>query len=282
MQLISTGGTPLHCAADVEYIWTSALGTVFQVQASTGAVVGSWTGATSSEGVLAAAGKVYVAAETSPGSLYVIDPTTPPGPVTVATSTLGNVSAGIAFDGTHLWTADFGGSVSIITPQTALPYPATTVSTGFTNPIGILYDGTHIWVTDSIAPGKLFKLDPAATILQTVTVGANPGFPVFDGANIWVPNSGDSTVTVVQASTGTIVATISADANNHLNAPVGASFDGERVLVTNSAGNSLTVFKAADLSFIANVPVAAGTLAPCSDGVNFWVPLPDAGQLLRF
>lgn len=48
----------------------------------------------------------------------------------------------------------------------------------------ILYDGSHIWVTDGLAPGKLFKLDAAGAILQTVTVGAAPGFPAFDGANL--------------------------------------------------------------------------------------------------
>lgn len=148
----------------------------------------------------------------------------------------------------------------------------------------MLYDGAHIWVTDFIAAGKLLKLDAAGAILQTVTVGANPLFPVFDGANIWVPNSGDNSITVVQASTGNVVATISADANNHLNGPQAASFDGERILVTNNTGNTVTVIKASDLSFITNVTIGSGALPSrgCSDGINFWVPLQGTGNLLRF
>jgi YVTN family beta-propeller protein len=282
MQTISIGSLPLYCAADGEFIWTSTLGDLVEVQANTGAVLGTWTGLLNSESLVIAAGKVYVVAQTSPGSLYVIDPTQAPGPVTPAATTLGANPIGIAFDGTNLWTANFGdGSVSIVAPQS--PYAVTTVTTGFTNPFGILYDGAHIWVTDQTA-GTLLKLNSAGAIVQTVTVGPSPWFPVFDGTNIWVPNNGNDSITVVQASTGNVVATISADASNQLSGPKGASFDGERVLVTNSSGDSVSVFKAADLSFIAHVSTGTAT-APwgaCSDAINFWVPLENAHKLLRF
>ncbi len=281
MQTVAVGGTPQSCAADGEDIWTSTTGQVVQVQASTGKILGTWTGASNSFGMVVAAGKVFVAG--SPDKLYAIDPTTSPGAVTQVASPGGANSFGIAFDGTNLWTANTGapGSVSIITPQATTPYPVTTVTTGFASPTGVLYDGAHIWVTDTGA-GTLLKLDPAGAILQTVTVGTAPLFPAFDGANIWVPNSGSSTITVVQASSGTVVATINADANNLLNAPVAASFDGERVLVSNAT--SVTVFKAADLSVIANVPTGAGSTpyGVCSDGIHFWVPLQGNGNLLRF
>jgi DNA-binding beta-propeller fold protein YncE len=279
-QTISVGGLPQFCAVDGENIWTSTFGSVAQVQANTGSVLGTWTGATQGEGIQLAAGKVFVAGATSPGSLYVLDPTLPPTAVTVAASTLGNHPLGIAFDGTNLWTANFGGgSVSMITPQS--PYTVTTVSTGFTAPYGILYDGAHIWVTDQGA-GKLLELNPAGAIIQTVTVGSQPEIPAFDGANIWVPNTGSNSITVVQASTGNVVATIPNDASNQLNGPFAASFDGERILVTNNGGGSVTLFKAADLSFIANVSTGPGhPVAACSDAINFWINLA-GGNLLRF
>jgi YVTN family beta-propeller protein len=282
MQTITVGGEPLLCAADGENIWVSNFSgnAVVQVQASTGKLLGTWTGATDSLGVLAAVGKVFVAGQTLPGDLYVIDPTKPPGALT-SVATLGNDPDGIAFDGTNLWTTNFGptGSVSIINPQS---YSVNTVITGFNAPFGILYDGAHIWVADYNA-GKLLKLNPSGNILQSVIVGTAPGYPVFDGTNIWVPNIGSNSITVVQASTGDVVATITSDANNQLNVPFAASFDGERVLVTNNGGNSVTVFKAADLSFIANVPTgtSTGPYGACSDGINFWVPL-QSGNLLRF
>jgi DNA-binding beta-propeller fold protein YncE len=289
MQSIFIGFAPVFCAADGEYIWnTTFFGTVVQVQANSGKVINTWTGATNDRGILVAAGKVFVAGDTAPGSLFVIDPTQPPGAVTLAASNLGNNPDNIAFDGTNLWTANPGngtppGSVSIITPQTSTPYPVTTVTTGFNQPAGVVYDGAHIWVTD-FAAGTVMKVDPTGAILQTVTVGTHPQIAVFDGANIWVPNTGDNSISVVQASTGNVVATINADASNLLNAPVGASFDGERVLVTNYGGDTVSVFKAADLSFIGNVTTGTLTLpnVPCSDGINFWVPLQNTAVLLRY
>jgi hypothetical protein len=284
MQTISVGGQPVFCAADGENIWASTQSDVIQVQANTGALLGTWTGAAGSEGVLFAAGKIYVPTNAPPGKLYAFDPTQPPGAGT-SVATVGNFPFGIAFDGTNIWTANFGapGSVSIITPQASTPYPVSTVTTGFNAPTGILYDGAHIWVTD-FGAGTLLKLGPAGAILQTVTVGVGPEFPVFDGANIWVPNFTDSSITVVQASSGNVVATIAADASNKLIGPFAASFDGERVLVTNFGGSSVTVFKAADLSLIANVTTgtATGPRGACSDGINFWLPLLNTGNLLRF
>jgi YVTN family beta-propeller protein len=274
------GGIPLYCAADGENIWTSTFNLLHEVRASTGELLGTWVGAINPEGVAIANGLVYFAGHNSPGTLYVIDPTQPPPTVTTAANSLGDNPIGIAFDGTNLWTANFGppGSVSIIDAGT---YSVTNVTTGFTFPQGILYDGAHIWVTDGA--GTLLKLDAAGAILQTVTVGTLPQFPVFDGTNIWVPNENSNSITVVQASTGNVLATISADVNNKLSGPTTASFDGERILVTNQGNNSVTVFKAADLSLLANVPTG-GAFPPtgaCSDGVNFWVGIA-VGQLLRF
>jgi hypothetical protein len=282
MQTIAVGGSAISCAADGEDIWTSTFGSVAQVQASTGKVLGTWTGATGSYAVKVVAGKVFVAGQTTPGSLYVIDPTQSPGPVTLAAGNLGNQPFGIAFDGTSLWTANFGppGSVSIIMPQP--PYTVTTVTTGFSVPTGILFDGASIWVADGGA-GELLKLNSSGAIIQTVPVGAGGSSPVFDGANIWVANAFDSSISVVQASSGNVVATIVADANNQLSDTDTASFDGERILVTNQTGQSVTLFKAADLSFIANVVTGPSTpYGACSDGINFWVPLIGTGTMLRF
>jgi hypothetical protein len=285
LQSIVLVGSPQAWAADETNIWvTTDAGRVVQIEASTGTGLNHWTGATAPSGVLVLGGRVFVAGgDISSGFLYLIDPTQAAGTVTTAASNLGNGPAGIAFDGTHLWTANpFGGSVSIITLAGTTPYPpgnVTTVSTGFSQPLGILFDGASIWVTD-IGANKLFKLDASGTIVQSVSVGLEPDNPVFDGENIWVPNVGDSSVTVVQASTGNIVATIAANGTNQLNGPVGASFDGQRILITNFNGSSVSVFKAADLSFIANL--STGPLQPltaCSDGTNFWVT---ANDLLRF
>ena len=54
--------------------------------------------------------------------------------------------------------------------------------------------------------------------------------------------------------------------------------------MTNFGGASVSVFKAADLSFIANVSTGGGASPrfACSDGINFWVPILNTANLLRF
>jgi DNA-binding beta-propeller fold protein YncE len=231
--------------------------------------------------VVAAKGLIFVTGTTSPGGLYQIDPSQPAGAVTTLTTSLGGSPLGITFDGERIWTANARGSISIVNLN---PLSVTTVTAGFDRLAGILYDGTNIWVTDfATVPGKLFKLDSNGAIIQTVTVGELPLFPVFDGTNIWVPNgnaigAGDS-ITVVRASTGAVVATLF---GNGLRSPLAAAFDGERILVTNQNLNSVSLWKAADLSPLGTVFTGSATpYGVCSDGLNFWITL-SSGHLARF
>src|SRR5262249_59966606 len=87
-------------------------------------------------------GAVFVTGNTVPGRLYRIDPAATPGDVTTVASTLGDSPAGIAFDGGRFWTANIGGTVSIVTPKATIPWTVTTVTTGFSVPLGALYDGS--------------------------------------------------------------------------------------------------------------------------------------------
>jgi hypothetical protein len=183
---------------------------------------------------------------------------------------------GIATDGLGIWTAHVSGSISIVDPD--LP-SFTTFSAGFNSPRGILFDGANVWVTDA-GDATLKKLDSGGSLLQSVPVGTNPGFPAFDGANIWVPNTNSSSITVVRVRDGAVLATLM---GNGLSFPESAAFDGQRILVAND-GNSLSLWKAADLTPIGNFLTGANThpLGACSDGVNFWITLAAANQLARF
>jgi hypothetical protein len=280
--LTTLGGNPRLLKSDGLDVWVpnDNTGSVSHVRGTDGKLLETWTGASLAYGVLVATGRVFVTGHTGPGSLYLVDPSQPAGAVTTVASTLGNGSTGIAFDGSRIWTANPGGSVSIVTPGATIPWAVTTVTTGFVAPWGILYDGASIWVTDIVA-GTLLKVDSAGTVLQTVSVGFSPLFPGFDGGNIWVPNSSSNSVSVVRASSGTVLQTLT---GNGLSSPRAAAFDGQRVLVTNQAGNSVSLWKAADLTPIGSFPTGAGTHpgGACSDGVNFWIALEDVGQLARF
>jgi hypothetical protein len=287
LTLTTVGASPQQVKYDGTDLWVANLlsGSVMRIRPGDGKILDTWTGATNARGLLAAMGRIFITGDTNPGSLYMIDPTQPAGAVTTLTNSLGNSPRGIAFDGSRIWTANFGGSVSIVSFN---PTTVTTVTTGFSALFGILYDGYHIWVTDFSA-NTLHKLNSDGSIAQTINVGTTPVFPVFDGTNIWVPNFGSSSVTVVRVkdaagnplASAFVLATLT---GNGLNGAFTAAFDGERILVTNSSGHSVSLWKAADLTPLGSFPTDSGTLplGACSDGLNFWITLSGTAKLARF
>jgi S-layer homology domain len=279
-----------HVASDGADIWVAGGSVVYRVRASDGKLLETWTNATSARSVVAAMGRVFVVGNTSiaspggassDGVLYMIDPAQPPGPVTTVATGLGDNAAGLAFDGGRFWITNplgpGGSSVSIVTPGPTAPWPVTTVTTGFSLPIGIVFDGSNTWVADVLA-GDLLRLDANGAILQAVHTGTSQ-YIAFDGANIWVPGPG--TVTVVQAATGAILATLTGNGVQGGNA---AAFDGQRVLVTSPNADTISLWKAADLSPLGFFSTGPGSLPyqVCSDGINFWLTLGGPGQLARF
>ena len=283
LMLTTVGDSPQLVEFDGTDLWVShaASDSVMRIRPSDGKLLDTWTGATDGSGIVAAMGKIFITGSTNPGSLYMIDPTQPAGLVTTLTNSLGDGASGIAFDGSRLWTANFG-SVSIVSLN---PTSVTTVTAGFSFPQGILYDGSHIWVADNNA-GSLFKLNSDGSIAQTINLGGSPFFPVFDGTNIWVPSTSVKVVRVKDAqgnplTTPFVLATLT---GNGLLMPFTAAFDGERILVTNLAGSSVSLWKAADLTPLGTFSTGNGTspVGACSDGLNFWIVLNATDKLARF
>lgn len=283
--LTAVEANPRLLQSDGADVWVADnTGFVTRVQASNGKrELNAWTGATSAFGVLVAMGLVFVTGSTSPGSLYLVDPTLAAQPVQLVSHLLGDSPHGIAFDGNRIWTANLGGSVSIVSPGDS--WDAVTVTAGFSLPLGAVFDGTNIWVTD-IGDSKIKRLDISdGSIVQSVNVGSNPSYPAFDGHNIWVPNFLDNSLTVLRAADGVVLKTFSAGNGdqNGLNGPTTAAFDGQRVLVANQNGG-LSLFKATDLSPIGTFATTGVTtpFGACSDGVNFWVSFGGSSKIGRF
>jgi hypothetical protein len=289
--LTTVGTSPQLLASDGVDVWVACqvglrpaapegepTGSVVRVRASDGKLLENWFGANNAYGVLPAMGKIFATGTGSPGHVYRIDPAQPAGAVTTV-ATVGNNPLQLAFDGARIWTGNDLGSVSIVTPGATLPWTVTTVAAGFSAPRGILWDGANIWALDA-GPNTLLKLDSTGAILQTVTVGEQPFFPVFDGSNIWAPSSIDNNVTVVRASTGVVLTVLT---GNGLSFPISGAFDGQRVLIA-SNGNAVSVWKAADLTPLGSTPTGAASnpWGACSDGRNFWIALNGTRLLARF
>ena len=208
--------------------------------------------------------------------MYVLDPSQPPSAVTVLAS-VGTDPQGIAFDGARIWTANQSGSVSIAFPTGGSIGP---ITFGFSHPMGAVFDGNNVWVTDG---NSLLKLNSNGGVLQTVTVGPGASYPVFDGVNIWVPNRSANSVSVVQATTGNVVATLT---GNNLSGPTNAAFDGQRVMVTNQFSGIVSIWRATDFAPLGWFSInAINSFGVCSDGLSFWVTGQNGGSngnLTRF
>ena len=287
--VVSVGNAPSSVQSDGEDLWVAnqTAGTVTRVRASDMKVLGTWTGASAARGVLVAKGKVYIAGGGIPGKLYSLDPTQAPGAITLEASSLGHFPTGIAFDGRHIWTANGvsnGDGISIIDTTGNAIGLVTTITNNLVLPRAIVFDGSSIWVTD-IGDGTLKKLNSGGGVAQTIPVGSFPESLAFDGMNLWVANHFSDSVTVVRASNGAVLATLT---GNGLNRPQGVAFDGERILVTNANGESVSLFKATDLTALGSFPLGAGVQVPatpfaaCSDGRYFYFTLRSADQLARF
>jgi len=275
---VAVGTHPIGIASDGADLWVAnqADSTVSRVRASDGKLLETWPDMNNATCLLVAMGRVFVTSGVGP--LMMIDPSQPPALTPTTVANLG-ISAGLAFDGSRIWVANNDGSVSIVTPGSSLPWAATNVTTGFLTPEGVLFDGSNVWVTDYQA-GTLLRLDGNGAILQTVTTGFGASFPAYDGENIWVPNWLDDSVTVVRASTGDVVTTLSGVPDS----PASVAFDGERVLVVSYNANAVSLFGAADFAPLGSFSTGDASLPyiACSDGNGFWLSLSNAGRIARF
>ena len=75
-------------------------------------------------------------------------------------------------------------------------------------PVGVAFDGTYIWTANS-GDNTVSKVNAATGVtLGTYAVGQHPQGLVFDGAYIWVANQSSQSVTQILASTGAVVGTV--------------------------------------------------------------------------
>lgn len=178
----------------------------------------------------------------------------------------GPLAVKVTPDGQFAWvTNGVSSSISIINLSSktvvgtiALPAfngnPATPGSIAFTP------DGSLAYVTNHDAnPGSvIFVIDvPNRKLLTTIPTDAYPASVAVtpDGSTVWVPNRGDSTITIIDTMTNTVVTRIVADY------PTGVAFNptGTRAYVAEAElGNAvgyLRVFDVSSTATIARIPV---------------------------
>jgi YVTN family beta-propeller protein len=275
------GGNFNYSKSDGKDIWVAAGSGIVRIDPVTD-TQSNYLAQNTISPILIARGYVYAVGQTAQDYvLYQINPRLAPGvpgAVTIVTTNLGSQPRALAFDGKNIWSANQGGSVSLIDP--ANNFSVTTIPLGI-QPTGILFDGNNMWVTDG-GNGNLLKMDKFGFVIQTVVLGGDIAFPTFDGTNIWAPDPSAGKVYIVRASNGVLLATRQLNgAHNFL----AAAFDGERVAVTDTTGY-VHLWRATDFTYLGNVKT--GELRTprgiCSDGTRFWVNMgsDSSGYLLGF
>jgi hypothetical protein len=174
----------------------------------------------------------------------------------------------LAFDGTHIWAANFfGNSVTEINASDgSLVRNLSGPSYNFQGPVALLFDGSHIWVSNAGNSVTEINASDGSLVrnLSDPSYGFNaPHGIAFDGTHIWVANALGDSVTEINASDGSLVQNIS-DTSYKFNIPFAVAFDGIHVWVTNLNGNSVTEM------------TTGGTLVRVLSGAPYNFSTPDA------
>jgi hypothetical protein len=173
-----------------------------------------------------------------------------------------------AFDGTHMWVANWGagldsGSLTELNASDGSFVRNVTVGN---NPYGICFDGINIWAAN-YADNTVSEVRASdGTVVATIPVGTTPVGVTFDGANIWVANSASNNVTKLSASTGANLGTFPVG-----NAPQSISFDGTNVWVANFNDGTVSELSASSGAPVNIVTTGGGAIRTAFDGANIWV-----------
>jgi hypothetical protein len=272
-QTFSVGTSPEEVAFDGTNIWVTnfgaspGAGSVTELSASTGAVVGTYPIGNNPQSVAFDGTNIWVTNNVSSGTVTELLAST--GAV-VGTFSVGSFPRGVAFDGANIWVANSGnGSGNTVTKVLASSGAVVGTFSVGNNPQSVAFDGANIWVANSNGNTVTKLLASSGAVVGTFSVGQNPVAVAFDGSNMWVTNNGGTSVTKLLASTGALVGTFSVGAA--LTGATGLAFDGTNIWVANSEGGTLTRLLASTGAVAATYIVGNFPEGVAFDGANVWV-----------
>ena len=188
-----------------------------------------------------------------------------------------NEPYGLAFDGAHVWVANYSGySVTELNASDGSKVGTFTAGGDIKWPVSLAFDGAHIWVANEHGDSVTELNASDGSKVGTFTAGGDIKQPyglAFDGIHIWVGNYNGNSVTELNASDGSKVGTFTAGGD--INYPYGIVFDGAHIWVANSGGNgSVTELSASDGSKVGTFTAGGDIKFPYGlafDGAHIWV-----------
>jgi YVTN family beta-propeller protein len=254
----SAGGFPEALAFDGATIWSASYdGSIYGLNAFTGAGVASYNLGMPCIGIVSDGVYNWVLTTTALVKVKVADGTI----VWTYTPSI-QPPGSIGFDGTNIWVGVPNNGAWYLVPANATTTPTPTV---FYGPAiqSMTSIGTSL-VAGTTGGVQMFSLSGSAGI--SLNMPGNHYGIAFDGTNVWVTNNGSNTVSKIQPSTMTVLATYSTGSQ-----PYGIVFDGTTMWVSNQGSGTITGIRVADGASMG--PLTAGTRPQgmAFDGVNIWV-----------
>ena len=191
--------------------------------------------------------------------------------------------AGILFDGTNIWTANYTTTnVTRINPNNG---EATNIAlpVGASSPYGIAFDGTNVWTTNNgnYTVNRTNSVSGLSTILSLPAGTESPYGIAFDGTSIWTSNYSTSTVTRLDRATG-IGINFSLPAGDV--GPTGITFDGANIWTANINSGNVTRINSttgAATSFALPTGANVSSIGVAFDGINIWTANWDTANITR-
>jgi peptide/nickel transport system substrate-binding protein len=154
---------------------------------------------------LALSGSAHALSEVDANALGFLDPAS--GRITAQVA-VGATPTHVAVGEGAVWvTNSDAGTVSRIDPAKRSVVQTITVGSG---PSGIATGGGAVWVAS--LDGVVSWIDPATNnVVKTIRVGNGPAGIAYGAGAIWVANTGDDTITRIDARNGVKVATLQVD-----------------------------------------------------------------------
>jgi DNA-binding beta-propeller fold protein YncE len=162
---------------------------------------------------------------------------------------------GMAFlpDGRLAVTTEGSNRLLVVDPASGETLTRIPVGEGVAHMVAVSHGGRYAWVTN-ISAGTLERVDLAAgEVTGRVETGAGAEGVAAIGEDVWVTNRADDTVSVVDAESLEIVATL-----DSVGFPirVAVTANGRYALVTNARAATLSVFEVVTRELVATVQVA--------------------------
>lgn len=192
-------------------------------------------------------------------------------------TTVGSAPLLLQSDGTDVWVANLGGTVSRVRASDG---KLIETWTGATAASSVLVAMGRVFITGFTSPATLYMIDPAQPAGAVTTVanslGSEPQGIAFDGARIWTANNGSVSIITPGGAPPWPVTTVSSGFVSLLD---GILYDGSNVWVAED-GNPGSLKKLdGNGNILQSVIVGQNPQYLGFDGRNIWVPNPTSNTV---